>query len=255
MSPALTVFFPCYNDGGTIASLVLVAARTTRELGMESEIIVVDDGSTDSAPGILAELGSRVPELRVVRHDRNRGYGAALRSGFQHARGDLVFYTDGDAQYDPRELRKLLDALTPDVDMVNGWKIARNDPLHRVVIGKIYHWTVKLAFGLQLRDTDCDFRLIRKKALDKISLQSDTGVICVELIKKLQDSGARFSEVPVTHLQRSYGRSQFFAFRRLLRVGIALLKLWWSLVLRPHGSEGEATVQGAGEQRGQSHAG
>jgi len=228
----LTIFFPCLNDGGTIASMVLLAAKTARPIVADFEILVIDDGSTDHALDILNELKALVPELKVVQHDRNRGYGAALRSGFQNARGDLIFYTDGDAQYDPSELPLLLKALTPDVDLVNGWKTVRHDPLHRIVIGRVYHWIVKLAFGLRLRDTDCDFRLIRKVALKKISLTSDTGVICVELIKKLQDSGARFREVPVTHLHRVYGQSQFFNYPRLFHVGIALARLWWILVVK-----------------------
>ena len=228
----LTIFFPCLNDGGTIASMVVLAAKTARPLVRQFEILVIDDGSTDHALDVLQELRALVPELRIVQHDRNRGYGAALRSGFQNARGDLVFYTDGDAQYDPRELSLLMTALTPGIDMVNGWKTVRRDPLHRIVIGRIYHWAVKLAFGLRLRDTDCDCRLIRKAALERISLTSDTGVICVELVRKLQDSGARFREVPVTHLHRAYGKSQFFNYGRLFQVGIALARLWWKLIVK-----------------------
>jgi len=228
----LSIFFPCYNDGGTIASMVLLAARTAHKLLGEFEILVIDDGSSDYAPEILQELQSVIPEMRVIDHKRNRGYGVALRTGFEQARYDWIFYTDGDAQYDPRDMALLFEALTHDVDMVNGWKIERHDPMYRIVIGKIYHWTVKTAFGLRLRDTDCDFRLIRKSALDRISLESDTGVICVELIKKLQDAGASFAEVPVHHLQRAYGKSQFFNFPRLVRIPVSLIKLWWKLMIK-----------------------
>ena len=113
-------------------------------------------------------LARTYPEVRVVHHAANRGYGAALRSGFAAATRDLVFYTDGDAQYDPSEMALLWQALRSDVDLVNGYKISRSDPLHRIAIGRIYHHTVKLMFGLKIRDVDCDFRLIRRTVFDRI---------------------------------------------------------------------------------------
>jgi hypothetical protein len=123
--------------------------------------------------------------------------------------------------------------MRPEVDIVQGYKIARHDPIFRIVIGKTYHWIVKLMFGLRVRDTDCDFRLIRKSALERIDLRSNTGTICVELVKKLQDSGATFAEVPVHHYHRAYGRSQFFNFKRLWATGVHLLQLWVELVALP----------------------
>jgi len=152
--------------------------------------------------------------------------------GFAKATKDLIFYTDGDAQYDPRELKLLLPALRDDVDVVNGWKIDRGDPLHRIIIGRIYHHTVKLLFGFKLRDVDCDFRLIRRHVFDDIELESDSGTICLELVKKLQDAGYRFAEVPVHHYHRTYGKSQFFNFPRLWRTFVQLIGLWWKLVVR-----------------------
>ena len=118
------------------------------------------------------------PHVRVVTHERNRGYGGALQSGFASASKDLVFYTDGDAQYDPTEMAVLWAALGEDVDWVNGYKISRSDPLHRIVIGGIYHHTVKLLFGLTVRDVDCDFRLIRRSVFETVRLEKSSGVIC-----------------------------------------------------------------------------
>jgi glycosyltransferase involved in cell wall biosynthesis len=230
--PGLSIFFPAYNDAGTIASLAIVAHMTARELCADYEVIVVEDGSPDHTGALLDEMASAYPWLKVVHHPKNRGYGGALRSGFAAATKDLVFYTDGDAQYDPRELAGLFAALSDDVDLVNGYKISRNDPLHRVLIGKIYHSFVKLVFGLQLRDVDCDFRLLRRRVFEKVTLTRSSGVICVELMKKVQDHGYRIAEVPVHHFHRSYGKSQFFNFRRVARTLLDLTRLWFELVVR-----------------------
>lgn len=248
-APGITVFFPAYNDGGTIASMVLEALRTCARVTNDYEVIVIDDASQDYTPEILKELAEQYEHLRVIYHAQNKGYGGALRSGFEAAGKELVFYTDGDAQYDPRELVALLSRLTPRVDWVQGYKIERNDPLFRIVIGKLYHWTVKLLFGLRVRDTDCDFRLIRKSALDKITLESTSGTICVELVKKLQDSGARFAEVPVHHYHRVHGTSQFFNFPRLWRTGTQLLELWWKLVVRGGSAEARRAAGGQASVR------
>ena len=244
--PGLSIFFPAYNDAGTIASLALVAHMTARELTDDYEVIVVDDGSPDHTGVLLDEMTRCFPWLKVVHHEKNRGYGGALRTGFATASKELVFYTDGDAQYDPRELTRLWTALGPEVDFVNGYKISRHDPLHRVVIGRLYHWFVKLSFGLRLRDVDCDFRLMRRAVFRKVVLTRSSGVICVELMKKVQDHGFRIAEVGVHHYHRSYGKSQFFNFPRVFRTLLDLGRLWRALVvekehLKPVAVAGEAT--------------
>jgi len=228
----LSVFFPAYNDAGTIASLVFVAHMTARTLTDDYEVIVVEDGSPDHTGELLDEMAKHFSWLKVVHHQANRGYGGALRTGFETASKELVFYTDGDAQYDPREMTRLWEALSPEVDFVNGYKISRHDPLHRIVIGRVYHWFVKLAFSLRLRDVDCDFRLMRRRVFEKVRLTRSSGVICVELMKKVQDHGFRIAEVPVHHFHRSYGKSQFFNFRRVFRTLVDLTRLWWELVVR-----------------------
>jgi len=226
---SLTIFFPCYNDAGTIGSLVAGAHVVGRESGRDAEILVVDDGSRDNSAEILAELASRYPELRVVRHATNRGYGAALRSGFAAATKDLVFYTDGDGQYDVLELKKLLPVLQEGVDVVNGYKIARSDPWHRIVIGRLYVVLMRILFQFRVRDVDCDFRLMRRSALATITLKHSSGVICLELVKKLERAGFRFADFPVHHYHRVHGRSQFFNFPRLFVTGVNILRLWWEL--------------------------
>ncbi|HOS80338.1 MAG TPA: glycosyltransferase family 2 protein [Anaerolineae bacterium] len=228
----ISAFFPAYNDGGTIPSMVLTALIALRQVTDDFEIIVVNDGSGDYTAAVLEELASRIPELRVIHHPQNRGYGAALRTGFAAATREWVFYTDGDAQYNPLELSLLVEAVTPEVDVVNGYKIARHDPLSRKIIGRLYHHFVKFMFGFKLRDVDCDFRLIRRSLFDAVTLTSDSGTICLEMVKKFQDAGYRFAQVPVHHYHRQYGVSQFFNWRRLLRTARQLSALWWELVVR-----------------------
>jgi glycosyltransferase involved in cell wall biosynthesis len=230
--PSLSIFFPAYNDAGTIASLALVAHMSARQITDDYEVIVVEDGSPDHTGELLDEMARYFPWLKVVHHVRNRGYGGALRTGFETASKELIFYTDGDAQYDPREMAQLYDALGPGVDFVNGYKIGRSDPLHRIVIGRIYHWFVKIVFGLRLKDVDCDFRLMRREVFEKVVLTRSSGVICVELMKKVQDHGFRIAQVPVHHYHRSYGKSQFFNFPRVARTLVDLSKLWFELVVR-----------------------
>jgi glycosyltransferase involved in cell wall biosynthesis len=231
--PGLSVFFPAYNDAGTIASLVITSVKVAATLTDDFEVIVIDDGSQDDTPKILDELARIYPNsVRIVHHETNRGYGGALRTGFATARKDLVFYTDGDAQYDPSEMTLLWGKMTDDVDWVNGWKISRSDPLHRIIIGRVYHLMVKFLFGLKVRDVDCDFRLMRRRIFDVVHLEKNSGVICLEMMKKFQDAGFRVAEHPVHHYHRAYGKSQFFNFPRIYRTAIDVMKLWWRLVVR-----------------------
>lgn len=248
------MFFPAYNDSGTIGSLVIRALQVAETLTPDFEVIVVNDGSRDDTGELLDELVRVYPgRFRAVHHEVNRGYGGALRTGFASATKDLVFYTDGDAQYDPGEVTELWKAMGDGVDWVNGWKISRSDPLHRIVIGRIYHHTVKLLFGLTVRDTDCDFRLMRRRIFDTVHLEKSSGVICLEMMKKFKDAGFRVAEVPVHHYHRTHGKSQFFNFRRIARTAVDVLKLWWALVVRrehlrtPAGTT--AAARSAGESR------
>jgi len=227
---SISAFFPCYNDKETISQLVRGAFFILKDLTDDFEVIVIDDGSTDGSRQLLQELEKKYDFLKVVFHKQNQGYGGALQSGFRTASKDLIFYTDGDAQYDVKELPLLYEKMTDKIDFVNGYKIKRHDPWYRIVIGKIYHWTMKLIFGFKIRDVDCDFRLIRRKVFDKIDLKRKTGVICVEMITKFHQAGLKFDEIGVSHYNREYGHSQFFNFPRLLRVFIDLFKLWWEII-------------------------
>jgi glycosyltransferase involved in cell wall biosynthesis len=240
---SLSVFFPAYNDSGTIASLVIRALQTAARLTPNNEVIVVNDGSTDSTGQILHALTLVYPSLRVITHSVNQGYGGALRSGFAAASKDIIFYTDGDAQYDPGEMELLWQQMRPEVDLVNGYKISRSDPWHRIMIGRIYHHIVKTLFGLTVRDVDCDFRMMRRTIFDRVRLEKNSGVICLEMMKKTQDAGFHIVEVPVHHYHRAYGRSQFFNFPRIYRTGLDVMKLWVALVVRNDQAREAARVQ------------
>ena len=230
--PSISAVFPAYNDGGTIASMVAAAWIALNQVTDDYEIIVVNDGRSDYTATMLNEISVRYPELRVITHPSNLGYGAALRTGFSAASKDWVFYTDGDSQYNPLELVNLVGALREGVDVVNGYKLTRNDSWMRIVIGRAYHYFVKFLFGIRIRDVDCDFRLIPRHILEEIELKSVSGAICLELVKKIEDAGYVFAEVPVNHYSRKYGVSQFFVPWRIVRTLRQLAGLYWMLVIQ-----------------------
>ena len=229
---SLSVFFPAYNDSGTIASMVIRADAAAAALTPDYEVIVVNDGSEDATAEIADELARKYPRVRVMHHAQNRGYGGAIQTGIRSATKDLIFYTDGDAQYDPAELQLLWAEMAEGVDIVNGYKISRSDPLHRIVIGRLYHHIVAILFGLRMRDVDCDFRLMRRSMFERVELRQTSGVICLEMMKKIQDAGFRMVEVPVHHYHRAFGTSQFFNFPRIFKTAVGVARLWIELVVR-----------------------
>ena len=230
--------------------MVMEALVVLRELASEYEVIVIENGSTDYAWDVLDELDRLYgrdgvdPQdrghVRVIRFAEALGYGGALRAGFGACKYPLIFYTDGDGQYDTRELRALYEALEREeaverqVDVVMGNKITRNDPLHRRFISWAYHHSMRLVFGFQVHDVDCDFRLMKRHIFDKVVLTQNSGVIALELMTKTQLEGFRTVEVPVNHYHRAYGVSQFFNVQNLSKVVISLVKLWWWLKVQ-HG--------------------
>jgi glycosyltransferase involved in cell wall biosynthesis len=228
------VFFPAYNDAYSLPGLVESAFEVLEDHVRDYEIIVVNDGSADGTGELLEDMqGIYGPRLRVVTHTVNKGYGGALRSGFAAATKEFVFYTDGDGQYDVRELPVLLRKVTADVDLVNGYKTVRQDPRHRIWIGEAYNWFARRLFRVKLRDIDCDFRLIRRERLRQYQFLSTSGTVCVELVKLLESAPGRVEEAPVSHLPRLYGRSQFFRIRSLAVTFFELLQLYWLTVARP----------------------
>ena len=229
---SVSAFFPCYNDALSIGKMVRDVRESLVDAVSDFEIIVVNDGSSDNSLQVLQELQKEIGELRIVNHEVNRGYGGALLSGFTASTKQWVFYTDGDAQYDAHEVTRLISAVTESSDVIQGFKIGRGDPLHRRVIGRFYHHGVRFLFRLPIRDTDCDFRLIRNSVLHQVRLRSTTGVICVEMMHAFNRVNANFVEVGVSHYHRPHGKSQFFRIPAISRSALQLLQLWSRLMLR-----------------------
>jgi glycosyltransferase involved in cell wall biosynthesis len=230
--PSLSVFFPAYNDAPSLPGLLARTFAVLEAHVVDYEVIVIDDGSYDGTAAVLEQLrGQYGARLRVVTHPRNRGYGGALRSGFEAATKEFVFYTDGDSQYDVGELPRLLQLVGPDTGLVNGYKLERHDPAHRIWIGKTYNFCARLLFRIRIRDIDCDYRLIRRALLQRIHLTSTSGTICVELVRKLEMTGSGVVETGVHHYARLYGKSQFFRLRSLATTLYELVRLWVRVVI------------------------
>jgi glycosyltransferase involved in cell wall biosynthesis len=230
--PSLSVFFPAYNDAPSLPALVRKTFEVLERHVDDYEVIVINDGSYDNTGDVLDELRSTyMPHLRVITHPQNRGYGGALRTGLGAAKKEFVFYTDGDGQYDVGELPGLLALVGPRTGLVNGYKTERQDPQHRIWIGRLYNFCARLLFRIRIRDIDCDYRLIRRALLDRINLTSTSGTICVELVRKLELSGCEVKEIGVRHYPRLHGRSQFFRVRSLAQTFFQLGRLWVRLVV------------------------
>jgi glycosyltransferase involved in cell wall biosynthesis len=225
----ISAFFPCYNDAGSIEEMVRRVHTVLPAVAERYDITVVDDGSADDSIARLRALQAEVPCLRIVEHGRNRGYGGALRSGFQAATQEFVFYTDGDGQYDPRELPRLVHLMRDGVGLVNGYKRNRADAFYRKLTGGTYEWMARAVFGIRIRDVDCDFRLIRTAYVRRIPLTFESGAIGLELVYNLQAAGCRAVETGVRHYPRMYGRSEFFSVRHVANLVRDVLTFWWTV--------------------------
>jgi len=225
----LSYFFPAHNEAENLEALVDEALATLPSLADTFEIVVVDDGSRDATPAIADRLEAAHPDIvRAVHHERNLGYGAALRSGFRAARYELVAFTDGDRQFRVADVGLLLGALAPDVDVVAGYRIRRADPLVRTVYARLYRLANRIFFGLGVRDIDCACKLFRRSALEGIRVESGGAFFSAELLIKLHASGRRIVEVGVPHYPRTAGSPTGARPTVIWRA----VKDFWSLRLR-----------------------
>ncbi len=211
---SLSIFFPCLNDGQSLSFLIPKAVESASKFTKNIEVIVVDDGSWDNSLSMLNSLNRKYP-LRIISHKKTLGYGAALIDGFKNSKKDWIFYTDGDGQYDPSELGKLVERVTEGVDVVNGYKLNRSDSLIRRLVGDFYNFALHKIFPLPIYDIDCDFRLIKRSIIQKLDLKYKSGAICLELILKLKRANASSAQAGIHHYKRSYGSSKFFNFKNI----------------------------------------
>lgn len=203
----LTVVLPAFNEEESLPEALSQCEALIGQLSeSEVEVVVVDDGSTDGSAVMLKEAQESRPWLRVISHPSNRGYGAALKTGFAAARGRFVFYTDSDNQFDILELREILP-LIDDADLVAGFRVYRFDPLSRLVVSWVYNRLVRVLFRVKVRDVDCSFKLMRRDRLDRLVLISDDFFIDTEIAARARKWNWRIKEVGVRHYPRRKGRT------------------------------------------------
>ncbi|MFQ6015821.1 MAG: glycosyltransferase family 2 protein [Anaerolineae bacterium] len=234
----LSVVLPAYNEEGNIGSMLADVISMVETITSDYEIIVVDDGSRDRTASIVAGLAQDHPQIRLIQHQVNRGYGAALYTGFTGSRKDLVFITDSDRQFVLDELNDLLPMMDG-ADIVAGYRAPRRDPFHRVLFGWGWSMVVALLFGYTARDIDCAFKLFRREIMDHIEIESRGATFSAEFLVRAKRRGYTVREVPVTHRPRLTGSPTGArldvitrAFRELIRFR---LRLW---------TEGRATTEG-----------
>jgi glycosyltransferase involved in cell wall biosynthesis len=224
MNDSLSIFMPFYNDAGTVDYMISQAYLYGQRLTTDLEVVAINDGSTDDTLQELERLKATYPDLKIITHQNNKGYGGALISGIENATKNWVFYTDGDAQYHLDDLEALWPAKNG-YDVVNGYKISRSDKKFRKLAGFLYSSFIRRIFKTPINDIDCDYRLMNGDMLRSLDLSCNSGAITIELIKKLQLKGAKFTEVPVHHYNRTYGKSAFFTIANILKTFNDELKL------------------------------
>ena len=221
---ALSVFFPCYNEEQNVEQLVNEALQALNGLVQQYEILIINDGSSDNTGSIANALQQKHDTVRVIHHETNKGYGAALISGFRNARYEYVFFTDGDNQFYMREIKLLLKEIGG-ADGVLGFRKNRKDPWHRIWYSRSWNMLVRIMFGLRVKDLNCAFKIIKKHYLDKIILNSSGAMITAEFLIRLKIAGARFKEVGVTHRPRTFGTQTGGNPKVILRAFRELFKL------------------------------
>lgn len=224
----ISAVLPAYNEEAALERTTADLRAVLVRLGRPFEIVIVNDGSADATPVLADRLARDDAAVRVVHHPRNLGYGAALKSGFAAARHAWVFLMDSDGQFDPAELPRFV-AAAGEADFVVGYRPERADPAHRTVYAKIWAGMMSLLLGVGVRDVDCAFKLMRRAFLDRMALESGGAFLSAEMLAKARRMGARFCELPVTHLPRRAGASTGGTLRVLVRAFVELARVGWKV--------------------------
>ena len=229
--PSLSISFPAYNEEANIGKAVQDAIRVAARLADDFEVIVVDDGSADRTAEVVRELESQHPQVRLIEHEVNKGYGAAVFDGLVGGTKEWAFFTDGDLQFVLDELEKLW-ALCDQGDLIIGYRAPREDPFIRKLNGFGWTWLTNVLFGYVSRDVDCAFKLIRREALNAVAphVSSRGATFSAELLVRAKKMGYKLREVPVTHLPRQAGSQTGAKISVILRafkeMALFRLKLW-----------------------------
>jgi glycosyltransferase involved in cell wall biosynthesis len=228
---SISAVLPAYNEEAIIERTVRHVADVLRGLASDFEVIVTNDGSRDATGTVLADLQAREPELqlRVVTHERNRGYGAALASGFDAARKDLVFLTDGDKQFDVGELKAFAHEMDARTDMLIGWRKNRADPPMRKLNALGWKLLVNTLFGYTARDVDCAFKLFRRQVWESLTVYARGATFSAEFLIKARRLGFRVRELPVSHFPRTAGSPTGARIDVIVRAFVELFRLWRNL--------------------------
>ena len=224
--PSLSAFFPCRNEANHVQTMAQRTLAVLPHVAERYELIIVDDGSTDGTEKIADQIAASDAYVRVVHNRPNRGYGGALKAGFRAARHEYVFFTDGDSQFDPGELPKLVERVD-EADMVVGYRIKRADPLHRLVFGRCWGLLVRALFGLKIRDLNCAFKLMPRSVIESVEIESNRGFMVAEMMCKLARRGYSFVEVGVGHYPQDKGVGGSPGF--ILGAFVDLFRLLWKV--------------------------
>jgi len=226
MSPiSISVFFPCYNEQDNVKRVVEKAVEVLEGMEADFEVIIVNDGSADGTGKAADELAAADNRVRVVHHPQNRGYGAAVQSGIRNAKKELVFFTDGDGQFDTEEIKLLLPLISQN-DIVCGYRLDRKDPFGRKVNGWLWTQLVCILFGMRIRDIDCAFKLFRSEIFEDMKMSSAGALISAEILARATRCGYRIAEVGVHHYPRTTGKQTGAKLKVILRAFRELFKLY-----------------------------
>jgi len=226
--PSLSLFFPAYNEEANIENMILEAQKVLPQVADKWEIIPVNDGSKDRTREIIDALAKKDTHIHPVHHEVNQGYGGAVISGYNDSKYDLVFFTDGDLQFDLWEIRLLLDKLD-EGDLILGYRMNRQDPWPRKVNAFLWGSLVKFLFGFKVRDVDCAFKMMKRKVVDKVPLTAGGAMVSTELLARAHKAGFTFAEVGVTHYPRKAGTQTGAKLSVILRAFKELFKLYWKI--------------------------